>query len=71
MNVKFISLVQRWQTTLKFWSLLEEGKLSEAVRQYPFLHNKAHKGYKERDAVTNAWEELAKELDFLENGNDF
>ena len=32
------------------------------------LFDKSHKGYKEKVAVENAWNEVADGLDFIENG---
>jgi len=55
----------------RFSSLLEEEKLTEKIRSYPALYNKSHKGYKERDAISNAWKEVADGLDFIENGKSF
>lgn len=54
--------------TKKGLSLNQEEILCEKVRSYPILYDKSHKGYKEKDAVENAWNELALELEFLENG---
>ena len=51
-------------------SLLEEKKLSETVRYIPVLNDRSKKGFKERDAVTNAWTEVARSLDFIENWDD-
>ena len=50
-------------------SLLEEEKLTEIVRDFPVLYDKSHQGYKEHDAVGNAWSEVATSLEFLENGD--
>jgi hypothetical protein len=55
----------------KHLSLLDEEKLTETIRNYPVLYDKSHKGYKERDAVSNAWREVADVLDFVENGKNF
>ena len=52
----------------KILSLLEEEKLTEKIRSYPVLYDKSHKGYKERDAISNSWKEVADVLDFIENG---
>ena len=54
----------------KVLSLVDEEKLSETVRNFPVLHDKSKKGYKERDAVQNAWTEVARSLDFIENWDD-
>ena len=32
-----------------------EQELSETVRDFPVLYNKSQKGFKEKDAVKNAW----------------
>ena len=42
--------------------------LAEKVRISSF-HDKRVQGFKEKDAVQNAWEILAKSLDFAENCN--
>ena len=47
--------------------LFEEEKLSETVRNFSVLYDKSKKGFKERDAVENAWTEAARSLDFIEN----
>ena len=49
-------------------SLNEEEMLAEKVKQYPVLYDKQCKGYKEKDAVGNAWTAVANELEFAENG---
>ena len=54
----------------KSLSLLEEEKLSETVRNFPVLYDKSHTGYKERDAVKNAWTEVANSLEFIEDWHD-
>ena len=33
------------------------------------LYDKRVKGFKEKNAVQNAWEKVAESLDFAENGN--
>ena len=44
---------------------IKEEELSEKVKEFPVLHNKAAaKGYKEKDAVSNAWWSVAETLDF-------
>ena len=42
-------------------------KLSEAVRQYPCIYDKADKDYKEQTAVVNAWTKVAEDVG-LERG---
>ena len=49
--------------------LQEEKMLAEKVQGFPVLHDKRVKGFKEKDAVQNAWEKVAESLDFAENGN--
>ena len=54
--------------TKRSFSLQEEELLCEKIRSFPVLYDKSHKGYKEKVAVENAWNEVAKEVDFVENG---
>ena len=49
-------------------SLKEEEMLAEKVKHFPVLYDKQVKGYKERDVVTNAWNTVASDLEFVENG---
>ena len=49
-------------------NIQEDEMLSEEVRKYPVLHDKSHKGYKEKVAVENAWNEVIKNIEFIENG---
>ena len=49
--------------------LQEEEMLAEKVKGSPVLYDKRVKGFKEKDAVQNAWEKVAESLDFAENGN--
>ena len=49
-------------------SLKEEEMLAEKVKHFPVLYNKQVKGCKERDVVTNAWDTVASDLEFVENG---
>ena len=49
------------QREKKSWLYTSEKKNS-------VLYDKTVKGYKEKDAVSNAWERTAKKLDFIENG---
>ena len=51
------------------FSVSEEERLSEVVRNYPILYDKTQKGYKERDAVENAWNEVSTLLDFVQSGS--
>ena len=43
--------------------------LAEKVQGFLVLYDKRVKGFKETDAVQNAWEEVTESLDFAENGN--
>ena len=45
-----------------------EENLCELVRQFPFIFDKSHKKYKEKDAEVNAWNEIANYLDFIPDG---
>ena len=47
----------------------EEEMLAEKVQGFPVLYDKRVKGFKEKNAVQNAWEKVAESLDFAENGN--
>ena len=49
-------------------NLIQEDNLCEIIHNLPFFFVKAYKGYKERDAVTNAWEEITKSLAFTRDG---
>ena len=49
--------------------LQEEEMLAEKVQGFPVLYDKRVKGFKEKDAVQNAWEKVAENLVFAENGN--
>ena len=50
-------------------SITEEEQLSEKVKEFPLLYSKIAKGYKEKDAVNNAWRSVAETLDFAEDSN--
>ena len=52
-------------------NLKEEEMLAEKVKLFPVLYNKQEKGYKEKDVVINAWNAVANELEFVENGKKF
>ena len=41
----------------------EEGILCEKVKQYPVLFGKQLGGQREKDAVTDAWNAVAKEIE--------
>ena len=49
-------------------TLVQEEELCEFVHNFPILYDKSHKGYKERDAVANAWEEISNSLEFTSSG---
>ena len=44
-------------------TLQEEGMLCEKVKQYPVLSDEQLEGYREKDAVTNSWNAMAKEIE--------
>ena len=46
--------------------LQEEQMLAEKVKGFPVLYDKRVKGFKEKDAVQNTWEKIAKSLEFAE-----
>ena len=48
-----------------------EEELSETVRSFPVLYDKFHKGFKEKDAVKNAWDGVVTALEFIPTGNCF
>ena len=48
--------------------LADEERLAETVKAFPRLYDKTKKGYKEKDVVTNAWNSVANQLDFIEDG---
>ncbi len=41
-------------------SLLEDEKLSDAVREYPVLYSKSNSLHKDRNVVTNCWTKVAE-----------
>ena len=47
----------------------EEEQLSEKVKEFPVLYDKAAKGYREKDAVNNTRTSVAETLDFAKDGN--
>ena len=49
-------------------NLFEEEELSEEVRKYPCLYDKANKAYKDKRAKKNAWSKIDSKLG-LEEGN--
>ena len=48
--------------------LAHEERLSEIVKTLPYLDDKTTKGYKEKDVSANAWNKVAEQLDFIEDG---
>ena len=46
-------------------SLMHEENLCEIIYNYHFIFDKSCKRNKERDAVANAWEEIANSLEFI------
>ena len=42
-----------------------EEELSETVRNFSVLYGKPHKGFKEKDAMKNAWDGVAFILRFI------
>ena len=53
------------------FDISREEELSETVRNFPLLYGKSHKGFKETDAVKNAWNGVATALEFNQTGNYF
>ena len=49
-------------------SLKAEEILAEKMEHFPVMYDKQVKGYKERGVVTNAWDTVASDLEFVENG---
>ena len=49
-------------------SLIQKNNLCEIIHNLPVTFEKLCKGYKERDAVTNVWEEIADSLVFIHDG---
>ena len=54
--------------TMAALTLQEEEILCKKVKQYPVLYNKQQKGYREKDEVSNTWNAVAKDIEFIENG---
>ena len=42
-----------------------EEELSGTPRSFPILYDKSHKRFKEKDAVKNAWDGVATELEVI------
>ena len=53
------------------FDISREEELSETVRNFLLLYGKSHKGFKETDAVKNAWNGVATALEFNQTGNYF
>ena len=47
---------------------LQKEEIREKVKQYPVPFDKQLKGCWEKDVATNAWNAVAKETEFIENG---
>ena len=48
-----------------------EDELWETVRSFPVLYNRSLEGFKEKDAVKNAWDVVAEALEFIQTGDYF
>ena len=48
-----------------------EDELWETVRSFPVLYNRSLEGFKEKDAVKNAWDAVAEALEFIQTGDYF
>ena len=48
-----------------------EEELPETVRSFPVLYDKCHEGFKEKDAMKNAWDAVVTALEFIPTGNYF
>ena len=48
--------------------LVAEERLSEKVKTLPCLYDKTTKRCKEKDVSANAWNKVAEQLDFIEDG---
>ena len=53
------------------FGISREEELSETVRSFLVLYDKSHKGFKEGDAVKNAWDGVIKALEFIETDTYF
>ena len=55
-------------TNKKRFTVLNEYEiLAEVVKEFPCLYHKSCRSHRERNVVRNAWVEVAKKLDFLED----
>ena len=52
-------------------SLCDNKLLLVAVQKYPWSYDKSHRSHKEKNVVQNAWEGVADELNFAEDGKNF
>ena len=52
-------------------SFQENEELAETVWKFPCFYDKPKKEYKDKNAVQNAWKEVADQLDFIENSKFF
>ena len=48
--------------------IVQEENLCELIRQFPVIFDKSHKGYTDKDAEVNAWNEIVNSLDFVSDG---
>ena len=48
-----------------------EDELWETVRSFPVLYNRSLEGFKEKDAVKNAWDVVAEALELIQTGEYF
>ena len=52
-------------------TLGEDKLLALAVQKYPCFYDKNHRSHKEKMQCKNAWEAVADELNFVEDGKNF
>ena len=45
--------------------------MSKTVRSFSVLYCKSHKGFKEKDALKNAWDGVVTVWEFIQTGNYF
>ena len=50
-------------------SIKEGEQLSEKVKEFPVLYDKAAKRYREKDVINNAWRSGVEALHFAEDSN--
>ena len=51
--------------------IFREQEMPETVRGFPVLCDKSRKGFKEKDAMKNAWDGVVRALEFIQTGNYF